>query len=71
MSRESMHIFGPFCQIDPDIPIYMYFDGNANRLPIFSVKYEQTIQIPEPKRKWRKMRRIVLMREGRKVDVED
>jgi hypothetical protein len=65
-----MHVFGPFCAIDPDIPLYMYFDGTANRLPIFTVKYEPSIVLSESKMTWRKRGRVVMVREGRKVDIE-
>jgi len=42
LSKDSMRVFGPFCAVDTALPLYMFLD-RSKRLPVFTVKYEQSL----------------------------
>jgi hypothetical protein len=70
LAPDSMRLFGSFSAVDTALPLYLFLD-RSKRLPIFTVKYEQSLNNSEAKRAgWRKRNRIVVVHRGIKMETE-
>lgn len=66
-----MRIIGPYSNIDPQLPLYMYLNDKAHIYPpTFTVKYEQALYTSEQKAKWTRRGRLYLGYRGKVKDVE-
>lgn len=66
-----MRIIGPYSNVEPQYPLYMYLSEKSYLYPpTFTVKYEQALYTTEQKAKWTRKGRLHVGYMGKVKDVE-